>query len=332
MSARTNRVAGILLAGVIGCTTTEGQESIPQPPYDHLSQTGLYVDLGTKTLAATAIEFRPAFELWSDGALKRRWLLLPEASMIDTSDMDHWLFPVGTRVFKEFRLEDGSLLETRLIQRVSATGHGETDYWMGAFVWRPDASEADFAPEGAENVLGTELDVPDAETCWACHNGEPGHLLGLSAIQSASPGATMALPSWAGAGILSHPPSTGAELSVPGDDVTRTALGYLHANCGSCHNPNGTSWPDADMDLRLTVSDRTPEATTIYQTTVGVDLTRVLDVAVTKRVAPGDPDASGIVTRMMLRDGEGEDQMPPIASELVHDDGIARVRAWIERL
>ena len=40
----------------------------------------------------------PRYPLWSDGAEKQRYLSLPPGTQIDTSNMDDWKFPVGTRV------------------------------------------------------------------------------------------------------------------------------------------------------------------------------------------------------------------------------------------
>ena len=70
-----------------------------------LSQTGLYTDIGAGTITPEALLFRPQFKLWTDGADKRRWLQIPVGETIDTSDMDAWRFPVGTKVWKEFSRE-----------------------------------------------------------------------------------------------------------------------------------------------------------------------------------------------------------------------------------
>ena len=52
--------------------------------------------------------------------------------------------------------------------------------------------------------------------------------------------------------------------------------------------------------------------------------------AITEPVAPGHPDASAIAARMAIRGTD--DQMPPLATEIVDDDGLATVRAWISGL
>src|SRR5206468_4354814 len=58
-----------------------------------LSETGLFAEVSTDTLASGVRAYRPAFELWSDGATKRRWIWLPGQARIDTKDMDNWSFP-----------------------------------------------------------------------------------------------------------------------------------------------------------------------------------------------------------------------------------------------
>ena len=111
-------------------TSTSGP---PDPP-ETLSATGLYSDIGTLTLAADVREYEPTYALWSDGAEKRRWIRLPPGTKIDTSDMDHWSFPVGTKIWKEFQFA-GKRVETRLIYRF---GPGDDDFIYAAYVWDGD--------------------------------------------------------------------------------------------------------------------------------------------------------------------------------------------------
>jgi hypothetical protein len=277
-----------------------------------LSQTGLYSDFARRTLAPDLIAFEPTDELWSDGADKRRWLRLPAGTRIDTSDPDHWIFPVGSMLWKEFS-RDGVPLETRLIMRV---GPGREDYFMGAFRWRDDDGDARFVPEGENDVRGSDHDVPKAKQCLTCHNGEVGRVLGMSAVQ---------LPD-APPEILTQPAV--GRFRVPGDRVAAEALGYLHANCGHCHNSNGTAWPQTGLDLRLSVSDATLEDTSTHRTAVDVamddkKLRRV-------RIVARDADASGVFHRMSLR-GPAI-QMPPSGTEHVDERGLAAVEAFIDSL
>lgn len=285
-----------------------------------LSQVGLYRDIATRDLAPDLVPFEPTTALWSDGTDKDRWLRMPPDAAIDTADMDFWQLPIGAQLFKTFS-RHGQLLETRLIARL---GPGRYDYWMGAFVWNAEGTDALFTREAAPDVGGTSHDVPSAKRCWTCHNGEPGHALGLSAmLLPPDQLADLAL-----AGYLSVPPNE-PSFAPPGDPATSAALEYLHVNCGACHNVNGSAWPDTDMTLRVSVHDQAPQDTALYASTLGVPLQNFDGGAagLELRVAPGDPDASALLYRMTIRGPKA--QMPPFASEIVHAEGVALVRAWI---
>jgi hypothetical protein len=266
--------------------------------------------------------------------VKKRFLRLPPGTQIDTSDMDHWKLPVGAQFFKEFRAPDGTLLETRLVEHVADTGDADTDYWMGAFAWRADGSDAVFVPDGVQDVNGTDHDVPDEVKCRTCHDGEAGHALGFSAVQLSDDAPGTRLGDLVAAGLLSDPPAPGTQFLVPGDATTKAALGYIHANCGHCHNPAGAARPDVDMTLRLGTADTqptsTPESTTVYTNLVNQPLFRFMAPGYMFRVVPGDPDHSEILYRMSTRGSR--DQMPPLATEHPDPTGIAAVTAWIAAL
>jgi len=308
----------------------------PRPSYVTLAETGLYDDPSAQTVTKDAAAFEPTYRLWSDAASKRRWVRLPPGTQIDSSDMDHWVLPIGTKLWKEFS-RDGTLLETRLVERY---GEGAEDYWWGSFVWNADQSEATLAVDGAQDINGTTHDAPAQEKCAVCHRGDVGRVLGLSALQMSRPknagGAAAArvgptLADLAARGLLSAPPPEGeTPYAVPGDATTAAALGYLHANCGHCHNENGTSWPDTQMVLRLETGEHDAATSAVYQSLVDRELQHWRGGAITLRVAAGDPAASAVVARMATRGTE--DQMPPLATEDVDDDGVAALRAWIASL
>ncbi|MDB4973131.1 MAG: hypothetical protein JWN48_1472 [Myxococcaceae bacterium] len=279
-----------------------------------LSQVGLYSDSAHQTLAPDLISYEPTYKLWSDGAQKDRHLRVPAGAHIDNTDVDHWQFPVGTVLFKEFA-KDGKKLETRVIAR---TGEGARDYFFGAFVWRADQSDAELTWEGENNVLGTEHDVPSVKQCGTCHNGEPGRVLGISAVQSVA----VVSP------LLKLPVEK--PYRVPGSETEARALGYLHANCGHCHNPSGSARPDTDLILRLSTADQTVAETTTYRSSVGVALQSFQGSTLTLRVAAGQPEQSGLYFRMSQRGPRT--QMPPIATEAVDEVGLAAVSSFIAGL
>lgn len=293
--------------------------------YELLSETGLYADIARGTLASDVDTFEPNFKLWSDGAEKARFVAIPRGQAIDTTDMDHWIFPVGTRFWKEFRV-DGVGVETRMIERL---GEGKDDYFMSTFVWNDEQTDAVRATEALSDVHGTAHDVPASADCHTCHDGDAGRVLGFSALQLAGPAAPrhdgITLDSLVAQKRLTTPPAT-TTVRPPGNDVTSAALGYLHANCGHCHSKTG-SCSESELFFQLSVGDSTPEATGAWQTAVaqparfgGVPIPAAL------RVAPGDPASSAVVQRMQAH---GIYRMPYLGTEVIDDTGVALVSAWI---
>ena len=291
-----------------------------------LSQTGLFADIRQQQLEVDVFPYAPEFALWSDGAEKRRFIALPEGERIDDHDPEAWVFPQGTKLWKEF--SQGELhLETRLFQK---TGSAESDWAAAAYVWRADQTDAELAPYGALDVLDTDHDVPASGECFACHDGRPSRILGFSAIQLAprSYEAPARLSELAEQALLSEPLRT---LDVPGTATDRDALGYLHANCSHCHNQSDAARADSkcfnpnqrlsfDLDFTLHAEELSTVAQSgAYRTAVG------------KVIERGDPGASKLVDLMGKRSG-GLGQMPPLGTERVDDRGLVLVREWIQSL
>src|SRR5262245_31340628 len=137
---------------VLALATAAGAE----PLAERLSETGLYADIATKRIAADLIAFTPQYPLWTDGASKRRWISLPPGTWIDASDPDAWVFPVGTRFWKEFAF--GRRVETRTIERT------EDGWRFATYRWLPDESDAVLAAEFGERAVyevqaGTTYDL-----------------------------------------------------------------------------------------------------------------------------------------------------------------------------
>ena len=310
-----------------GCTSYEqcaepsaaSLVALPQ----RLSETGLFVD-AAETLGVGVHAYAPAFELWSDGAVKRRWVQLPPGTRIDVSDAEDWRFPVGTRLWKEF-VRDGVRVETRVLQR---TGEADDAWVAAAYVWN-DEGDAVLTPAGLENARGTEHDVPAANRCFGCHGGRKSRVLGFSALQLANSDGPFTLADAVDAGLLSDTPT--AALVVPGSSEDRAMLGLLHVNCGHCHNlrrPKSAGArcfdPENKMNLLLeTDSLTTFEATGFARTVLG------------HQVKPGRADESEAFVLFSHRAPPGlfgPSQMPPLATERVDDVAVERLRAWINAL
>ena len=177
-----------------------GSTAVDAPLAANLRDTGLFEDGSVERIRAANAPFTPHFPLWTDGQSKRRWIYLPPGTAIDKSDPDRWEFPRGTRAWKEFSA--AGRVETRLIERLA-----DGSWRFASYVWNAAGTEATLAPAGGLPGKG----IPSRQDCLACHEGAPAPLLGFSAVQLG-----------------------GAIAAKTAEE--RAALGYLHGNCGHCHN------------------------------------------------------------------------------------------------
>jgi len=320
---------------------TDASSSAPEAGGDPvlLSEAGLYSDIVGGTLAPGVYSYQPQFTLWADGATKNRWVKLPPGTQIDTTDMDFWEYPIGTKLFKEFSL-NGVRLETRLILK-----RGVDDFYYMAFQWNSAQTEAVAVPAGVVDAAGTMHDIPSQNDCETCHENMQDRILGFSAVQLAHPltaatDAEVNLEKIAAMGWLTHAPPA---IALPGDATAQAALGYLHANCGACHNYKSYVYMTAvSMDLWLQTDNGqldSVKATPTYMTLVDQPTTTMISDLM-YRVWPGKPALSAVHELMSLRQGSPGDvdgsaatrQMPPLATKVVDTVGLAQVDAWIDEV
>jgi hypothetical protein len=337
---------------------------IPAAPPRLLSETGLYIGRGTTTVDPRNRPFSPQYPLWSDGAQKSRWVRLPEGTTIDVRNIDRWDFPAGTRFWKEFSF-NGRKVETRFLRK-----NGDGSWTFASYAWNEDQTEAILAPEEglpgiAEIAPGKRHSIPAVSDCRACHvptEGAPGagaprtEILGFSALQLSTDrdsGAPHAEPladdlvtlrtlvdenvlEPARQALVAAPP----RIAAP-DARTRSVLGYLSTNCGSCHNEESSI---ANLGLLLKAKAVPSHETGVVGAgaVVGAGFSRLIGQATSKWqiphlpegasqfVTPGAPDLSAILVRMKSR--RPSSQMPPLGTVLHDRQAIALVTEWIESL
>jgi hypothetical protein len=329
-ATRLLSVAAVALPVASGCQIFESYRYCSELPPARLSalparlsETGLYADVRADTLAPGVMAYRPMFELWSDGASKRRWIVLPPGTRIDTGDMDSWQFPVGTKLWKEFA-RDEVRIETRLLQRI---GPGQGDWATMAYLWNASNTDATAVPDGVEDARGTSHDVPAANECLGCHGGRAARVLGFSAIQLSGdqPSGLLTTDELIKRDLLTAPPAGRLELNA--NPEARAAVGYLHANCGHCHNqqrPPRAGQRCFDPENKLDFVLRAGELGDVTQTAA-------YRTALGEAIKPGDPDGSEVIKRMNGR-SRFPPSMPPLGSERIDEQGLAMVRAWIRGL
>ncbi|MFP2929391.1 hypothetical protein ACLESO_30175 [Pyxidicoccus sp. 3LG] len=301
----------------------------------HLACTGLYGEGGTgwatKTVPAKVRPYEPGLQLWSDGLEKSRFIFLPPGTRVDSSRMDEWRFPVGTKLWKEFRWK-GRRIETRFLwKRPDGT-------WLRTtYRWSDDERTALELTDGEQHVPGTDdYEIPSQVDCRSCHAGREDEVLGFEAVALAHEAARgLTLERLVQEGLLTHAPTEA--LRVPGaSPVEREALGYLHMNCGvSCHSANREALGSlSGLHLRLEAGELgSVEATDTWRTAVGVKSlfrTSGLFGGDFQRVAPGDVKHSTLLHRVGLRGSAA--QMPPLGTRVVDERGRALLQRWIEAM
>jgi mono/diheme cytochrome c family protein len=306
------------------------------PP--RLQDTGLYADWQAKTVAPQNLAYSPQYPLWSDGAGKTRWLSIPRGKWIEASNADRWIFPVGTRLWKEFQF-NGHRVETRFIER---TAHG----WLFAtYQWNGDETEAPLAPEfgvarSAEIRPGVRHSIPSRTDCLACHAASDARVLGINALQLSAdrdPNAPHAEPLPEGGvdlhvlvdrGILRGLPPRYLRVPPRIDAPTptaRAALGYLNTNCGICHTSGG-QLASLGFSLRYSLALPLNASPAAIVTAVGRP-SHFQVPGVKVRLSPGNPDASVLVARISSRNPVT--QMPPLGTHIIDDDAVRLIRKWI---
>jgi hypothetical protein len=280
--------------------------------------------------APAMLAYSPQYPLWSDGAAKQRWIALPPGRAIDASDPDHFAFPRGTRLWKQFS-QGGRRVETRYI----ALGHdGRWSY--ATYRWNAAGTEATLVPAQGER------DLPSRNDCLACHESAASPVLGFNALQLSPDRDPLAPHASTAAGdqsladlvqrgklrrlplaLLQTPPRVASNSATE-----RAALGYLHGNCGHCHNASAAAVP---LTLQLAQSAAAPEAVReqVLKSSVGAIARMRLpgSAEAWQRIAPGRPEASLLLLRMRSR--HAALQMPPLGTTTTDDEGLALVERWI---
>jgi hypothetical protein len=320
-----------------------GESPKPRTPPGKLSETGLYANIATKTVARSNLKFSPQYPLWSDGATKARWISIPRGSSIDATKIDAFVFPVGTKFWKEFSF--GKRVETRYLEKAT-----DGSWIYAAYAW--DAKETDAylvpvagLPNHVEIAPGVRHDIPSVEDCKTCHEGEGRDIpLGFTALQLSperDPNAPHAEPrtpdmvtlkTLAERKLIVHvddrfirkPPV------IPGSSpVARAALGYMSANCGGCHN-SGDPLSSVGMFLKRSANEVAGaperEMSPMFWRESKYQISGKA-AGQSFRIAPGDPSRSAVIVRMNTRNPYG--QMPPLGTKLVDADAVKLITRWI---
>jgi len=325
-----------------------------------LSAYNLFADpTDPRANANGGIHYEMITPLFTDYAEKYRFIFVPEGKQAAYNSRNTLDFPVGTIIAKTFTMPRDFLneaageeiIETRLLI------HRKEGWKALPFIWREDRGDADLALAGGTRMVSwihkdgsnrsTNYVIPDANSCKTCHStvrsesgsgvnqetvltpiGPKARFLNRDNLYDGAPVNQLAY--MAQQGVLAGLPDELESIdTVPNwedtaADLQNRAKGYLDANCAHCHSPGGFAsnsglfleyWREVDTSYGIC---KTPVAAGAGSGGLRFD------------IVPGNADES--ITSYRMDSNQPDVRMPEIGRTLIHDEGVALVREWINSL
>jgi uncharacterized repeat protein (TIGR03806 family) len=318
---------------------SQGADAFPRT----LTETGLFRSVKDHTPAPGLIPYDVNVKLWSDGAVKERFLVLPRKASVVFKEKEKWNFPVGTVIVKTFFLPTDTTdpskrrrLETRLWLHSPRGWEGYT------YLWNDEQTDATLLadwPFTKEYEIKTPAGpikqkwyFPSRSDCQACHTHNVGFVLGwntrqLNRVERVGTMKVNQIERFKRLGLFTQPVlKSAAELeSYPDWDDKNTSLdararAYLDVNCSLCHSPGGfgtAGGSRADLHYH---ND--------FAKAFAVPPKPLPDAK--RWIVPGHPEQSQLIQRMTSR--EPKDQMPPLATYHPDREGLGVLRQWIKSM
>ncbi len=268
-----------------------------------------------------------------------------------------WKFPHGTVLVETLSLEmekgnpqSRRRLETRILHHERLAGGEDVgdQYWQGyTYLWNDQQTDAVLLedPKGLDRTYTIrDSDAPGGRRqqtwhfpsrteCAVCHNMAAKYVLGVQTLQlnqdhNYGDAVANQLRTLEHLSIFTKPlPAPPEALSrlvdyrAEGEDLSRRARSYLHANCSHCHRKWGGGNAEFQLLATLDVSEMGTVGVRPGQGSFKIPHARIF--------APGDPYRSVLFYRMAQ---VGPGRMPRIGSTVIDERGMRLIHDWIGQL
>ena len=287
-------------------------------------------------------------KLFSDYALKSRFIVLPSGEQLTYKPDGSFNFPLESILIKTFyypadlRMPEENIrfMETRLLIHTR-------DGWMGfPYVWNEEQTEADLEIAGKRlnasfiDPMGQSINfvysVPNFNQCKGCHVNQNRMIpIGpkvrlLNHDFDYDDGKMNQLVKWDMLDMISGLPSVSSLPHTPdyndleSGSIEERARALIDINCAHCHRLDA---PGETSGLFLNIEETDPTRLGIYKPPVAAGRgSGNLDYT----IVPQYPDQSIMIYRMESTDPGM--MMPELGRKLVHKEGIELVKKWIQEM
>lgn len=287
-------------------------------------------------------------KLFSDYALKSRFIVLPSGERLTYKPDGSFNFPLESILIKTFyyptdlRMPEENIrfMETRLLIHTQ-------DGWMGfPYVWNEEQTEADLEIAGKRlnasfidpmgQSINFDYSVPNFNQCKGCHVNQNRMIpIGpkvrlLNHDFDYDDGKMNQLVKWDMLDMISGLPSVSSLPHTPdyndleSGSIEERARALIDINCAHCHRLDA---PGETSGLFLNIEETDPTRLGIYKPPVAAGRgSGNLDYT----IVPQYPDQSIMIYRMESTDPGM--MMPELGRKLVHKEGLELVKKWIQEM
>ena len=314
-----------------------------------LSDYGFFKDrMADHIPAEGVIPYSVSAQLFSDYALKSRFIVLPEGQRLQYKSDGSFDFPQGSVLIKTFYYpadfrnpnQEIKLMETRLLTH---TPEG----WMGfAYVWNETQTEAYLEIAGERlpvsfihsdgEKIELEYSVPNFNQCKGCHVNQNqmipiGPKVRLLNNEFEYPDGKMnQLKKWKILEMINGLPNLSTLPHTPDYDdplegsIAERSRAWIDINCAHCHRLGA---PGETSGLFLNIEENDPTRLGIFKPPVAAGRG---SGNMRYTIVPGNPEESIMVFRMESTDPGI--MMPELSRKLVHKEGVKLVKEWIRNM
>lgn len=287
-------------------------------------------------------------ELFSDYALKKRFIYLPKGSAMIYDSLNAFQFPDEALIFKFFFYpydmkkpnENIRIIETRVLYKQAGTWQAYSYMWdslqQDAYLEiageQTEVSWLDY--EGKKNQI--KCSIPNMIQCKSCHDYDgkivpigpaARHINKISFVNNET--GIYQIENWVKSGKLKGTPDL-EKIPVLENyhngkfTVNQRAKSYLDINCAHCHNNHGSARNSA-LNLRY---DETNEISFgVYKRPIAAGNG---SGGLKYDIVPGKPEESILYYRM--NSNAPGVAMPELSRNMIHKEGLDLIKNWIESL